>query len=165
MFRQSNSIIWVCINPKCPCKNVKTKDKNGKSYKKTGARKPASVKKLNKQLDESWSLLVKLLANHKCEYCGTTRGLQSHHLYTRKNYSVRWDTDNGICLCAKHHTLNSRFSAHGTPLIFTEWITNKKGQAFMDKLRIKVNRESHYSLSEKELILEALNKEINKLKL
>lgn len=72
-----------------------------------------------------------------CEYCGKTEYLNAHHIYTKHNYSVRWDLDNGICLCAGHHTFNSKFSAHKTPAEFMEWIKEKRGLEWYERLRQK----------------------------
>lgn len=92
---------------------------------------------LAKKCDEKWSRLVKLAWGKKCAYCHTDKNLNSHHLFTRTNYSTRYDLDNGICLCAWHHTLSSKFSAHKTPLEFAERFKEKKGEEFYNNLRRK----------------------------
>ena len=116
------------------------------------------------KLDEAWSLLVKLKAGMMCEYCGKTTYLNSHHIYSRSKRSTRWDVSNGICLCVGHHTFNSKFSAHKTPLEFMDWLLNKKGQAYIDRLRIKANQTSKLHEFEKKILLDELNKEIELLK-
>jgi len=112
------------------------------------------------KLDDAWSKLVKLRAGMKCEYCGKTSYLNSHHIYSRSKKSVRWDAMNGICLCVGHHTFSSKFSAHKTPLEFTDWLINKKGQSFVDTLRIKANQTSKLHSFEKEILLGELNRQI-----
>ena len=58
------------------------------------------------KLDKLWSLLVKHRAGWRCEYCGSReKVLNSHHIYSRSNRSTRWDLENGVCLCGKHHTI------------------------------------------------------------
>jgi len=115
------------------------------------------------KLDTSWSLLVKLRAGMECEYCGTSiKQLHSHHLFTRSRKSTRWDVHNGICLCASHHVLGN-FSAHKSPLEFTEWLYKYKGQDYIDRIRIKSNFLSKLHPFEKEILLEELNKEIKLL--
>lgn len=65
-------------------------------------------KNLMKQCDDLWSQVVKL------KYYGCTAlnqhpivsmlpGLHPHHLITRSNKSVRWDTENGIPVTAQQH--------------------------------------------------------------
>lgn len=112
------------------------------------------------RLDTAWSLLVKLKANNRCEYCGTPHQLNSHHIHTRQKRSTRWDILNGICLCVMHHTLSLKFSAHGTPMKFRHWLVNYKGQQFVEGLALKSNTTSKLMTFEKEELLKELNKEI-----
>lgn len=120
------------------------------------------LKGVDGKLDDAWSLLVKLRAGMKCEIqmCGKTNYLNSHHIFTRKNRSVRWAVINGVALCPSHHTLDSKFSAHGTPTTFTRWLIENKGQQFMDILTLKANAISKLHKFEKEIMLQELNKEI-----
>jgi hypothetical protein len=117
-------------------------------------------KGIDGKLDTAWSLLVKLRAGMKCEYCGKKTHLNSHHIYSRSKKSTRWDLKNGISLCVGHHTFSSKFSAHKTPLEFTEWLLDHKGKDFVDRLRLKANSISKLHKFEKELLLKELNKEI-----
>ena len=120
------------------------------------------MKSIDKQLDESWSKLIKLITNNKCEYCGSENHPNAHHIYSRANKSVRWLPDNGVCLCAKHHALSAQFSAHLTPVEFTEWLYKNKGENFMMTLKIKANSIGKYHKFEKELILKSIKSEINR---
>lgn len=116
------------------------------------------------KLDIAWSKLVKLKAGMKCEIpqCGKTT-LNSHHIYSRSKKSTRWDVMNGICLCVGHHTFSSKFSAHKTPLEFTDWLREYKGSEYMTLLQIKAHQTSKLHTFEKELLLKELNKEIKQL--
>lgn len=120
------------------------------------------LKGVDGKLDDAWSLLVKLIAGMKCEVCGKTHPLNSHHIFSRSNRSVRWDAKNGVCLCVGCHTFSSKFSAHKTPTEFTIWLYEKKGEEFMDVLRIKANSISKLHKFEKEILLQELRKEIKK---
>lgn len=122
------------------------------------------AKGIEKKLDDAWSLLVKLVAKNQCEYCGKTSPLNSHHIYSRAKKSTRWSVDNGICLCVGHHTFSSQFSAHLTPTEFTEWVIEKRGREWYDKLRLLANREMKLHEHEKQEILDYLLKEIELLK-
>ena len=121
-------------------------------------------KGIDGKLDIAWSLLVKLKAGMKCEIpnCRKTT-LNSHHIYSRSKKSTRWEAMNGICLCVGHHTFSSTFSAHKTPLEFTDWLRAYKGEEFMELLTIKAHQTSKMHPFEKELLLQELNKEIKKL--
>lgn len=116
------------------------------------------MKGIDKKLDDAWSLLVKLLAGEKCEYCGKASPLNSHHVYSRSKRSTRWAVENGVCLCVGHHTFSSSFSAHKTPTEFTEWIIEKRGREWYDNLRLKANQTEKLMTFEKVEMLENLNK-------
>lgn len=113
--------------------------------------------------DLLWANLVKLLANEKCEYCGKDSGLNSHHIFSRSNFAVRWDTDNGVCLCAGHHILQN-FSAHKAPLDFAEWLRDKRGQEWYDTLRAKSKLSGKTSINDKMKIVGGLKERIASLR-
>ncbi len=117
-------------------------------------------KGLDGKLDKAWSELIKLRAGNKCEYCGKTSYLNSHHIYSRSKKSTRWHPENGVCLCVGHHTFSSTFSAHKTPLKFTDWLQRYKGNDWIDRLRIRANHIHKYHKFEKEILLKELLKEI-----
>ena len=119
-------------------------------------------KGIDKLLDTAWSLLVKLKAGNRCEVfnCGKTKFLNSHHIFTRRNKAVKWSLDNGIALCPSHHTLSSSFSAHGTPIKFTDFLTKYRGENYIDLLTYKSNQIHKWHKFEKELLLKELLKEI-----
>ncbi|MCP4990739.1 MAG: hypothetical protein GY928_33270 [Colwellia sp.] len=121
-------------------------------------------KGIDGKLDKAWAELVKLRAGNKCEYCGKRSYLNSHHIYSRSKKSTRWDTMNGICLCVGHHTFSSTFSAHKTPLEFTDWLKDYMGGEKLMLLRIKANQTSKLHPFEKKILLEELNKEIKEWK-
>jgi hypothetical protein len=92
------------------------------------------LKITTKKLDDLWSQIVK--SDGKCEVCGRKDTLNSHHIFSRSNMSVRWDLDNGICLCVAHHVF-ANFSAHKAPMEFTQWILAERGEKWFVALRTK----------------------------
>ena len=111
-------------------------------------------RKLIDKLDKLWSEEVK--STGKCEYCGKTTYLNSHHIFSRTNYSVRWDIENGICLCSGHHTLISSFSAHKSPMEFTIYIKEKRGEEWFNRLRRKAKQVVKYSNTDLQEMIEKL---------
>lgn len=103
--------------------------------KKKFAKKTGSMTAVEKKLDVKWSEKVRSIGH--CEYCGKKENLNAHHIFSRNNKSVRWDLENGICLCAGCHTFSSRFSAHQTPTEFTQWLMKYKGMELLDRLTLK----------------------------
>lgn len=74
---------------------------------------------------------------HACQVCGAESRPNAHHIFSRSNYSVRWDLANGITLCPAHHTLSSKFSAHKTPEEFHYFLVGYLGEAELADLRLK----------------------------
>lgn len=100
-------------------------------YKNKNIKKPK-----HENLDTLWSKKVKEKAGNKCEVCGKETGLNSHHIFSRSNKRVRWDLDNGICVCVLHHVFGL-FSAHKSPIEFAEWLKEKRGEKWYNILREK----------------------------
>ena len=71
--------------------------------------------------DELWRDCIKARADYRCERCGSTKNLHSHHVVPRTDYSLRYDLDNGVCLCHRCHF----YWAHKDSLDFTNWFENK----------------------------------------
>jgi len=111
-------------------------------------------KTITNKLDRAWSIRIR--DKGKCEYCGKTESLNAHHIFGRSARSVRWDLDNGVCLCAGCHTFSSKFSAHQTPLLFDEWIINSRGMEWYEKLKEKHQRIVKYTIQDLEEKLECL---------
>ena len=90
--------------------------------------------------DTVWANFIKDNAGRKCEYCGTDKTLNAHHIFSRSNKQVRHDLDNGISLCVGHHKFNSKFSAHLAPLEFILWLREKRGEEWFERLRAKARK-------------------------
>ena len=115
------------------------------------------MKGIDKKLDDAWAKAVKE-RDKECQYCRKTTYLNAHHIYSRSKRSVRWDLMNGITLCVAHHVFSSKFSAHKTGIEFADWLINKKGEKWMQTLRIKANTHSKLSKFEKEIMLKELKR-------
>ena len=53
------------------------------------------------EADRLFSLLIRQAG--KCLACGSTYHLQCAHIISRTYKAVRYNPDNAICLCQKHH--------------------------------------------------------------
>ena len=107
------------------------KEKSNEEKKKPKKKKNI-IKSLSKQADTLWSLAIRKF--WYCRYCWSENNLNAHHIFSRKNYSTRWEISNGICLCVKHHTFNNEFSAHRTPTEFTYWLEERLWRNHLEKL-------------------------------
>lgn len=78
------------------------------------------------KLDILWSKVVRKYG--KCEVCDGIGHLNAHHIISRSNYKLRWDLQNGACLCSGHHSL-CNLSAHKNPAWFMDiWLESKRPQ-------------------------------------
>jgi len=55
-------------------------------------------KRLVKKLDSVFSAYIRA-RDKSCIVCGSTENLQCGHLFSRTNYSTRWDEDNAAAQC------------------------------------------------------------------
>ncbi len=101
-----------------------------------------SKKTISNNLDKIWSEAVKEVAGGRCEICMKNTTLNSHHIFSRSNRSVRWDLDNGICLWVAHHTFGN-FSAHKSPIEFIEKLKEMRGEDWYERLRAKARKVWH----------------------
>ena len=75
---------------------------------------------LGDKCDTEFSKLVR--EKGFCEKCGARSiKMDCSHVIPRGNKTLRWDILNALCLCHRCH----RFWAHGNPLDFTDWFSNK----------------------------------------
>ncbi len=118
------------------------------------------MKGIDKKLDDAWAKAVKIQAGYKCEYCGKETALNSHHVYSRSNRSVRWDLRNGYCLCVGHHVFGN-ISAHKSPMEFSEWMKQDRGEEWSNELRLVANSTKKWHKSDKEQLLDNLLLYIN----
>lgn len=155
--------IVQCANCKKEFRQVRLAQKYcsrecGKPYQDKSLKKP----KLE-TLDILWSKVVKRLAGDKCEYCGKANGLNSHHIFSRSNHSVRWELKNGICLCVSHHVFGL-FSAHKSPIEFVEWIKEKRGVEWYEDIRVRAKQIVLVNENFRELCRQRIQQKIDELK-
>jgi hypothetical protein len=58
----------------------------------------------NSSLMQEWKREVKEIFGNRCFFCGSNESVEAHHVESFKdNKHLRYDTQNGVCLCRKHH--------------------------------------------------------------
>ncbi len=150
----------------CPtCGKLFTQTRVSSKYCSRKCSEPFESKKTTYKKDYTdllWANLVKLKAGNICEYCGNPNTLNSHHIFSRSNMSLRWDINNGICLCALHHVLGL-FSAHKAPLEFAEWLKDKRGDEWYNSLKEKSKQVVKLSTPDRIEITESLKTKISEI--
>lgn len=95
--------------------------------------KKPNRKKLILEADKLWATIVKS-RDGKCIYCGSTRNLNAHHIFTKARHgNLRWELNNGITLCSGCHT----FGVHINPAPYMLRIIEYMGQETIEKLRVQ----------------------------
>ena len=74
--------------------------------------------------DKLWRDFCKERDGNKCAVDSecSTGPLHVHHIIPREIKAFRWNTDNGICLCPRHHKYSFQLSAHRASFAFMEWM-------------------------------------------
>ena len=101
-----------------------------------------------KPADTWFSKCVRHASNWTCEKCQKRHeegsiGLHTSHIFSRRHRTIRWAKDNVQSLCFFCHSWYG-----GNPADSGLWITNLKGEGFMDLLREK--RDSRVKVSKQE---------------
>jgi hypothetical protein len=96
------------------------------------------------RMDREFSL--KIRSRGKCQWPGCNNTavnsqLQTAHIYSRRYLKLRWDEDNALCLCAKHH-----MEAHHSPLVFRDVVYKLLGPEKCQRLLDKRNDLSKEAL-------------------
>lgn len=79
--------------------------------------KRVQEKRERNKKDKEWRETILKIYDGKCVICGDTKRPNAHHIIPRTFEQTRWDLNNGIILCPKHHKFG-KFSAHKNPLWF-----------------------------------------------
>jgi 5-methylcytosine-specific restriction endonuclease McrA len=97
---------------------------------------PKGQLKLTKE-DKEWADAVKDRDGRKCVICGETERLNAHHIIARENHETKFDIENGLSLCPKHHFFCRQLSAHNNPLGLLIWLENNRPET-LAHLKIKL---------------------------
>lgn len=87
------------------------------------------------KLDDLWRDKVKELAGYKCERCGSTDDLHSHHIIKRTYMPTRWLLANGICLCMGCHGI-----AHKDERFFKLWVKPIRPIEYLESLKFSTEK-------------------------
>lgn len=80
---------------------------------------------------KNWSKAVRERDGNKCAVCGSSEHIQAHHIVQRKfNKELRFDIENGISLCPKHHSFGG-WSAHMGGFWFNVWLEENRPNQFV----------------------------------
>ena len=117
-------------------------------------KKKTSRKSLVKKLDTIVSLYIRK-RDKRCVVCGSTENLTNGHVFSRSNYSARWDiTKDGNCHC---QCMSCNLRHEYDPYPYTNWYVKTFKQKKYDDLHFRWNQTSKM----KDFELEELYQKIN----
>lgn len=124
--------------------------------------KKPSKKTLVKHCDNAWAAYIKARAGHCCEICGRSDGqMNAHHIEGRTPRILRWELNNGICLCTGCHTFGE-VSAHSVSFSGQEkfhfLLVSRVGMGVLNALKDMKNSPQVIKFTEQDII--KLTKEI-----
>lgn len=102
------------------------------------------IKKLERKALGLWRSAVKIRAKRKCEFpiCKKVKKLNAHHIESfTTNKTLRYDLENGICLCPTHHKFGW-LSAHRSFCFLYEILTTSRIRSLkylLENYRIRIN--------------------------
>lgn len=94
--------------------------------------KVKSKKAEERELDLMWKEKVKERDNYFCIICCKPvegKNCHAHHILPKGLKGLRWDVDNGITLCYRHHKVGL-YSAHMNAIWFTFWLKTNRPKQF-----------------------------------
>jgi|TARA_R110002072_G_scaffold56410_7_gene146229 hypothetical protein len=119
-------------------------------------RKP-SRKTLVKNLDKAVSEYIRKRDKY-CVQCGTSHRLTNGHVFTRKNYSTRFDiSDDGNCHC---QCTSCNFKHTFDQWEYFKWYIDKFGQEKFDELRRRHKTLQQFKNHDLEELLEEIKNEL-----
>jgi len=114
-------------------------------------------KAIKKELDSLWSKAVRLPG--KCAVCSSTNRLNAHHIFGKGAFkALRWDVENGLCLCVYHHLFSNKSSPHRGSVGFQKWLDENKDLTRLELRKRNRPNMDMFSLEMKKKELELLLK-------
>ncbi len=99
-------------------------------------------RKIIKEVDNLWKQAVLKRAGGKCEKCGKDKYVQAHHIHPRTYWSLRFDIENGIALCRKHHI----YWAHKDAIDFYNWIKDKRNLKYLEMSKNRQSKNDYQAI-------------------
>ncbi len=102
-----------------------------KEANKLTSKEQEEIKSLQKKALSLWKEIVKLRAEKRCENppCKKTKRLQAHHVESYStNKFLRYDPENGVCLCTTDHKFG-RHSAHHSFAFMYQFMSKERPES------------------------------------
>ena len=136
--------------------SIKKKRKKIDSY-------TAKKRKLRDECDDLWKQIILKRYDYVCELCGEDWRLTAHHYYFKGSVShLRYELDNGICLCGKCHA-SLHWKGNDQKLV-EDKIVKLRGTKWINRLKKKRANKPKYFTTTLGYYQEIKEELLNKLK-
>jgi len=78
---------------------------------------------------KEWGRMIRARDGNKCQMCGGTNHLNSHHIIPKEIHELSLEPMNGTCLCISHHKFGMH-SAHKNGFYFAKWLKENKPEQY-----------------------------------
>lgn len=92
-----------------------------------------------KTCDKLWTKKILERAGGKCEKCGKDKYIQAHHIIPRTCWPLRYDLENGVALCVRHHI----YWSHKDSLAFNDWIKDIRNLDYLKTNRHRTAKNDY----------------------
>ncbi len=136
--------------------------------KRRTAKQPKKRAKVSWQtLHVLWREIIFERARYRCEYPGCTvnaKYMNPHHVLSKRHLVTKYDPDNGLCLCTRHHTGGDE-AVHAGAVDFWDRIfsADVRTREWYEELRRRANtviKAKDYDREGQKLYLERMLKEV-----
>ena len=78
----------------------------------------------------------------QCEWCYSTKVLQAHHIFSRTYWAVRFDLENGVCLCRYCHIFRLKKENRE----FWKWIETKRNINYLEMRKSQATKNDYKAI-------------------
>lgn len=79
---------------------------------------------------QEWSKRNREKQGNRCQICGSQEHLNCHHIIPKEKFpQFQFEDWNACVLCVKHHKFG-KYSAHGNPIWFADWLRLKRPEEY-----------------------------------
>lgn len=107
-------------------------------------------KKIEKELVEILKRIVLKRDKFRCQYCGSRKDLQVHHIVSQRIVSTRYDPENLITLCKKCHLKISKSPFERDKFLI--YLVMKKGLEKIIRIQKKAMKKKRLTKKEIEFL-------------
>lgn len=135
----------------------------GRYIRQDGKSKHQLMRKTMADCHKHWSTIIRKRDKYTCQWCGSTKKTQAHHIIAQGICSIiaRYDKRNGMTLCYACHIHRLKIDPDGYIVMRDAWL-KMRGLNYAE-LRILFCAKSKITVQELDILKDELERESNKV--